>query len=443
MTGKCRYEPNWDSLDKRPNPSWYDEAKFGIFIHWGVFSVPSFGSEWFWNYWHGGQQSYVDFVKDNYRPGWTYADFARDFTAEFYNATQWTEIFKAAGARYIVFVSKHHEGFCNWPTNVSFNWNSKAVGPNRDIVGELASAIRKDSDIHFGIYHSLFEWFNPVYLGDAERKFTTQEFVNRKTMPELYELVNTYKPDIVWSDGDGGVSYKYWKSEEFIAWLFNDSPVKDTVLTNDRWGSGTMCKHGSFLTCADRYVPGKPLKKKWENAMTIDKRSWGYRREAKLDELLTIEELIQLFVKTISLGGNMLMNVGPTHDGRIAPIYEERLRQFGQWMKINEEGIYGSKIWSSQNDSLSSTVWYTSKNDAIYAFLLEWPKDNQLKLGSVNGREGMIIEMLGYGSLTWKSAVRGVIVDLDIPAIKLPTRWAWTLKIKYSHRRIMKMTVIN
>lgn len=195
-------------------------------------------------------------------------------------------------------------------------------------------------------------------------------------MPELYELVNTYKPDIVWSDGDGGASYKYWKSEEFIAWLFNDSPVKDTVLTNDRWGDGTMCKHGSFLTCSDRYVPGKPLKKKWENAMTIDKRSWGYRREAKLEELLSIEELIQLFVKTIryfsvvnklsflelcskrfSLGGNMLMNVGPTHDGRIAPIYEERLRQFGQWMKVNEEGVYGSKIWTSQNDSLTSSIW--------------------------------------------------------------------------------------
>lgn len=117
-------------------------------------------------------------MNNNYRPGWTYADFAKDFTAEFYNASQWTEIFKAAGAKYIVFVTKHHEGFCNWPTNVSFNWNSKAVGPNKDIVGELAKAIRKDSDIRFGIYHSLFEWFNPMYLGDASRKFTTQEFVN-------------------------------------------------------------------------------------------------------------------------------------------------------------------------------------------------------------------------------------------------------------------------
>ena len=102
LTSPCasvKYQPNWDSLDKRPLPQWYDDAKFGIFIHWGVFSVPSFGDEWFWNYWHSGNQKYVDFMKNNFRPGFTYQDFAAQFTAEFYDANQWADIFKASGAR--------------------------------------------------------------------------------------------------------------------------------------------------------------------------------------------------------------------------------------------------------------------------------------------------------------------------------------------------------
>ena len=95
----AKYQPTWDSLDKRPLPVWYDEAKIGIFIHWGVFSVPSFGSEWFWNSWHSGEKAYVDFMKKNYRPDWTYADFANQFTAEFYDPNQWADVFQASGAK--------------------------------------------------------------------------------------------------------------------------------------------------------------------------------------------------------------------------------------------------------------------------------------------------------------------------------------------------------
>ena len=112
-----RYEPNWDSLDTRVAPTWYDDAKFGIFIHWGVFSVPSFGSEWFWERWQGKpQKKYVDFMQKNYSPRFTYADFAAQFTAEFFNPDEWTSLFRDAGAKYIVFVGKHHEGFTNWPS---------------------------------------------------------------------------------------------------------------------------------------------------------------------------------------------------------------------------------------------------------------------------------------------------------------------------------------
>ncbi|XP_061698938.1 plasma alpha-L-fucosidase isoform X2 [Syngnathoides biaculeatus] len=290
---EAKYEPNWESIDSRPLPDWYDQAKFGIFIHWGVFSVPSFGSEWFWWYWRGQKlQPYVDFMRRNYPPDFKYQDFAPRFTAEFFDAKEWTDIFAASGAKYIVLTTKHHEGFTLWGSETSWNWNAVDVGPKRDLVAEVASALRARGDLRLGLYHSLFEWFHPLFLEDAANRFATDRFAVGKSLPELYELVRTYKPDVLWSDGDGNAPDKYWNSTGFLAWLYNDSPVRDTVVTNDRWGSGSMCRHGGYYTCADRYQPGHLLPHKWENCMTIDRKSWGYRRDAPLADYLTIEELV-------------------------------------------------------------------------------------------------------------------------------------------------------
>ncbi|KAI8492644.1 Tissue alpha-L-fucosidase [Branchiostoma belcheri] len=183
-----RYAPTWDSLDQRPLPSWYDEAKFGIFMHWGVFSVPSFGSEWFWWDWKGAQNpDFINFMKRNYRPGFSYADFAPLFTAEWYNPLQWAEILQASGAKYVVLTSKHHEGFTNWPSKYSWNWNSMDTGPHRDLVGELRDAIRNQTDLHFGLYYSLFEWFHPLYLKDKQNKWATQEYSKVRGALSTYE----------------------------------------------------------------------------------------------------------------------------------------------------------------------------------------------------------------------------------------------------------------
>ncbi|KAI8745452.1 alpha-L-fucosidase [Biomphalaria glabrata] len=437
FAGVYCYEPNWDSLDTRPIPSWYDDAKLGIFIHWGVFSVPSFSSEWFWWNWKGlPTPAVLAFMAENYPPDFTYGDFAKDFTAEFFNAAEWVEMFESSGAKYLVFVSKHHEGFTNWPSKYSFNWNSLAVGPNRDIVGELMNATRQTSNLHFGLYHSLFEWFHPLYLADKATGFKTQDFVNQKTLPELYEIVNTYKPDIVWSDGDWEAPDTYWKATDFLAWLYTDSPVKDTVVVNDRWGKNISCHHGDVYTCGDRFNPGVLQKHKWVNAMTIDKHSWGYRRNARLEDYLTIEELLQTFIITVSCGGNMLMNVGPPKHGHIDPIYEERLRQLGSWMKVNGEGIYGSRPWTYQNDTLTSHVWYTKKTDAgrtdVYAFVFYWPESNTLSLAGPKTTAASTISLLGYPGYFSYSTRQPSGVDIIVPAIpinKMPCDWIWVFKI--------------
>ncbi|RXN26132.1 tissue alpha-L-fucosidase-like protein [Labeo rohita] len=273
---ETRYTPDWASLDSRPLPEWYDEVKFGIFVHWGVFSVPAFGSEWFWWNWKGAENpAYVQFMSKNYPPGFSYADFAPDFHAQFFDPDQWADIFEASGAKYVVLTSKHHEGFTNWGSPNSWNWNSVDTGPHRDLVADLGAAIRKRS-LHYGLYSSLYEWFNPLYLSDKQSGFKTQEFVERKVMPELHNLVNRYKPDLIWSDGDWEAPDTYWNSTGFLAWLYNDSPVKDVVVTNDRWGAGCYCKHGGYYNCADKYTPEQPPKHKWEKCQYTSKHSTVY-----------------------------------------------------------------------------------------------------------------------------------------------------------------------
>jgi alpha-L-fucosidase len=298
-------------------------------------------------------------------------------------------MFAKSGAQYVVLTSKHHEGFCNFDSKSipsTWNWNSMDVGPRKDLVGDLAQAVRKVSSPHtnqtlkFGLYHSLYEWFNPMWLQDRHNNYTTQNFVNLKTMPELYHLVEAYKPEVIWSDGDWDASPEYWKAKEFLAWLATNSSVKDTVVWNDRWGRGSRCKHGAFWTCTDRYRPNSTVTHKWENCMTLDKGSWGWNRQAPYSHYLTTKELIDEVVSTVSKNGNTLINVGPTADGTISPIFIDRLLGLGDWLKVNGQAVYGSRIWSVCDQDLNNDVYYTRDDEVLYGFLTQWPSDNEVPL---------------------------------------------------------------
>jgi alpha-L-fucosidase len=412
------YEPTWESLDSRPLPSWYDEAKVGIFIHWGVFSVPSFGNEWFWFNWKTPwpgkkhQDLHKDlngFLNATELPRFNYPDYAHRFDATLYNPDYWAQVFAKSGAQYVVFTSKHHEGFCMWDSrNISttWNWNAMDVGPRRDLLGDLAKAIRQPDvvssqtkkPLKFGVYHSLFEWFNPMFLQDQATNFTSQIFVDMKTMPELYHLVETYKPELIWSDGHRNHSSQYWKAKEFLAWLATNSSVKDTVVWNDRWGLDVSCQHGSFFTCMDRFLPNETFEHKFENAMTLDKTSWGWNRRSNVTDYLTTKEVIDTLVKTIARNGNINVNVGPAADGTLSPVMVDRLLGMGEWLSVSGEGVYGTRPWKVCNEDSDGTVFYTRSKDVLYAHLTKWPAGNEVSLSCPERTASTVASMLGLES---------------------------------------------
>nr|XP_058918284.1 tissue alpha-L-fucosidase isoform X2 [Kogia breviceps] len=381
-----RYTPDWPSLDSRPLPAWFDEAKFGVFVHWGVFSVPAWGSEWFWWHWKGEKlPQYERFMNENYPPNFTYGDFGPRFTASFFHPDSWANLFEAAGAKYVVLTTKHHEGFTNWPSPVSWNWNSQDLGPHRDLVGELGTAVR-----------------------------------------------NRYKPDLIWSDGEWECPDTYWNSTNFLAWLYNDSPVKDFVVVNDRWGQNCSCRHGGYYNCQDKFKPETLPDHKWEMCTSIDKLSWGYRRNMAMADIASESRIISELIQTVSLGGNYLLNIGPTKDGLIVPIFQERLLAVGKWLSINGEAIYASKPWRVQSEKNTTSVCYTSKGSAVYAIFLHWPEDGILSLKSPITTSTTEVTVLGIEKhVKWSpNPGKGLLVYLpQLPPSALPTEFAWTVKL--------------
>lgn len=353
-----KFTPDWHSLNSRIIPEWYDKAKVGVMMHWGVYSVIPTGNEWFWSEWVQKYPAAVDFMRDHYPPGFTYQDFAEEFNCERFDPVEWAKLFEASGAKYVVLTSKHHDGFTLFPSNYTPGWNSVDVGPHRDLVQDLKTAIKENSNLVFGLYYSLMEWFHPLYMSDKAKGFKTQQFVDRKVWPELRELVLRYQPEVLWTDGEWEALDTYWRSVEFLTWLYNESPVKDSVVVNDRWGNQTRGIDGGVWTGGDNYNPGTLQTHKFENAMQSDVYSWRHRPDGTLYEYRSNAQVIQQLVSTISCNGNFLLNVGPTKYGTIPPVLEDRLRTMGSFLKTNGEAFYESTYWNHQQDSICGDTWY-------------------------------------------------------------------------------------
>lgn len=341
------YTPDWESLDARPTPDWWMDAKFGIFIHWGVYSVPAFTTkgnyaEWYQNSVetnaHKGKDKTYHEVNFGDR---TYYDLAEDFHAELYNPDEWARLFERAGAKYVVLTSKHHDGFCLWPNEQAnkswgFPWNSELRGPGRDLLGELFTALNK-TKVKPGLYFSLYEWYNPIWQYDHA------QYAQEHAMPQLYEVVQKYSPWVVWSDGDWDASPEVWHSPEFLAWLYNESPNHDQVVTNDRWGSGTRFAHGGIYT--PEYQPDLDFEDHaWEESRGMG-ASYGYNRAEDAWDYNSSQSLVLHLIDKVSRGGNFLLDIGPDAHGKIPPIMQDRLLEIGKWLNVNGEAIYNTRRW--------------------------------------------------------------------------------------------------
>lgn len=334
---------------------------------------------------------------------------------------------KDSGAKYAVLTSKHHEGFTLWKTNSSWNWNSVDIGPHRDILRLYVDAIRKEG-LKVGIYFSLFEWFHPLFELDRSNNFNTKYYVKEISNKQLYELVNIYQPDYLWFDGDGVTDSVYWETKQFLAWLYNESPVKDTVIVNDRMGTDATCKHGDVRTCFDRYHPSFLPSYKFENAFTLDKKSWGYRREMQLEDVLTFKEILSEFIFTISIGGNVLINAGPTKEGTFDILFQEKFHQIGQWLKIYGESVYSTKACPYQNQQ---KLRFTCKGNIIYVFFLEWPINNTIEINDLQQNSlDPTVKLIGVPKsliFQFKNGVLSAI--LDVFHNELPNHDGWVLKL--------------
>ncbi len=466
------YQPRWDSIDKRPTPAWFTDSKFGIFIHWGVYSTPAYApvipgklayAEWYWNAMTGGkdnpkanpiQTGTWAYHQKQYGAAFQYQDFAPQFRAELFDPDHWADVFARSGARYVALTSKHHEGFALWPSKEASAtwgrpWNAVEIGPKRDVLGDLSDAVRRKG-LRMGYYYSLYEWYNPLWLSDKPR------YIREHMFPQFKDLVKRYKPSILFSDGEWDLPSAEWRSPELLAWLFNESPVKDEVVINDRWGKDSRHKHGGYWTT--EYTAGMSgMNHPWEENRGMG-FSYGYNRAERLEHYHTGRELVIMLVDLVSRGGNLLLDIGPAADGTIPVVMEERLVQIGDWLKVNGEAIYGTKPWKATRQWSAGEVpkieynkeyeaaydvtklaakpapgkagieaFMTSKGRDLFAILPRWP-GRSFRVKDVTGVKS--VTLLGSPApLKFKAIQGGVSIELpDLPE-DLLQQPAWVLKV--------------
>ncbi len=410
-----RFEPNWASLDARPIPPWFGEAKFGIFIHWGLYSVPAFGpkgqyAEWYWRKMDQDRAKngpFWQFHQRVYGADFRYQDFAPQFRAELFDPVAWADLLVRAGARYVVLTSKHHDGFALWPSAQAWNWNAVDVGPHRDLAGDLSQAIRARG-LKFGFYYSLFEWYHPLWKTDVKR------YVDEHMLPQMKDLVTRYQPSVLWTDGEWDKTSDEWRAPEFLSWLFNETAGGRDIVVNDRWGKETRSKHGGFFTTEYGKVhEGQALGqgRVWEECRGMG-ASFGWNRNETPSEYKSARDLVQVLAQVVSTGGNLLLNIGPTSDGRIPVEMQDRLLEMGRWLAINGDAIYGTSRFRVPGEG--DRVRYTKKGSDVFAIAFDWP-GRTLTLAAPRPSAGTRVQLLGWKDpLKFRHTGGKLVIDLPL-----------------------------
>lgn len=458
------FQPTWESLENYQAPQWYLDAKFGIFIHWGLYAVPAFGNEWYpRNMYQQGSREFEHHVA-TYGPQsrFGYKDFIPMFKADKFDPDHWAGLFRQAGARFVVPVAEHHDGFAMYDCSLS-EWCAAKMGPRRDLIGELAEAVRKQWLV-FGVSSHRAEhwWFfdggmqfdsdvqDPRYAGlygpAQPRSTQPHEAFLEDWLARTCELVDKYQPQLVWFD--------WWIEQpafapylrRFAAYYYNRGA---------QWGRGVAInyKNRSFPERAavwdierGQLADLRPFF--WQTDTSISKNSWGYVGN---QDYKTAGSIIGDLVDIVSKNGALLLNIGPRPDGTIPEPEEEILLEIGRWLALNGEAIYGTRPWkvfgegptqvlsggftdTKRKAFTAQDVRFTTKGDVLYAIVLAWPERGEVTIQSLGANlklyAGSIgsVEMLGVkGPLAWSQTARGLRVRL--PTEK-PCQHAFVLRIR-------------
>lgn len=461
------FQPDWDSLKGYKIPEWYQDAKFGIFIHWGVYSVPAFGSEWYPRDMYRQGSSEFKHEVETYGPQtkFGYKDFIPEFHAQSFDAKAFAALFKESGARYVIPVAEHHDGFQMYQSDLS-DWCAAKMGPKQDIIGELRTAILAEG-LHFGASSHRAEhyWFmnggrefpsdvqdpkyaslyGPAHVGiDPEKNGTghPDSAYLDDWLARSGELVERYHPELVYFD--------WWVEQDtfqpylkrFAAFYYNQAAknAQQVVLfrKNDAFPDGTT------VLDIERGGLDQIRQQHWQTDTSLSEKSWGY---ISGDTYKSPESLVWQLIDIVSKNGNLLLNIGPKSDGTIPMEAQNILRKMGAWLKINGEAIYGTRPWTTYGEGPTKVaagsfhdtatkpytpqdIRFTAKGKTLYATALGWPTDRNLLIHSLGAGSGVrvaSVTLLG-SEATIRFAQQEDGLHLELPA-QAPGEYAYSFKI--------------
>ena len=421
-----QFRPDWESLQKYEVPEWYRDAKFGIFIHWGAYSVPEFGSEWYPRMMYvKGSAEYKHHIETyGSQDKFGYKDFIPMFKADHFDPAAWAELFKKAGAKYVVPVAEHHDGFAMYDSSLS-DWTVAKMGPHRDTTGELAKAVRA-AGLHFGVSshrveHNFFlgpgreipsDVNDPQYAmlyGPAHKwmlnsggtplnndfTYVSQAWAN-DWLARSADLVEKYHPDIVYFDWWIGQPSIRANLTRFAAFYYNSSLKYGGHVGVINFKDYAMQDHSGVLDI-ERGQLGDMRPLPWQTDTSVSNKSWGYIKD---DTFKSPEFVVHQLIDIVSKNGNLLLNIGPRADGTIPDEVQQVLLDVGAWLDVNGEAIYGTRPWRTYGEGPTKVAAgsfhdtdtvpftaddfrFTTKGDVLYAIGLGWPKNGEAVIHSL------------------------------------------------------------
>lgn len=434
------WNQKWDSILKHETPEWFRDAKFGIFIHWGVYSVPAWAprgmySEWYPRYMYQSEHPVYDYHRNTWGENFEYEDFIPLWKAENWDPEEWAELFEKAGARYVIPVGEHHDGFPLWDSKLT-DWNAAQMGPERDLMAELGEAVRARNMKYGPSYHGLLNYYTPEFSGPHPDYLNDDyiEFMHAK----IREIIDLFEPDILWLDGDWMAPLEVFRTRELVAYYYNRAEEwGKEVAINDRWGQ-VRGIFGDFFTQEYEYdVIDRLIDHKWENTRGMG-QSFGYNSNEILEDYLTVTELVQMLVDNVSKNANLLLNVGPKADGTIPDIQKNLLLGLGEWLNTNGEAIYGTRPWftAEANTTADDELRFTWKDNTLYVMLMNDIDSDKITIPWIQASQDAEVSLLATGELlNWIQ--EGNYLTIELPE-KLPGAHVYVLSISNDPGYLMK-----